>query len=721
MAINQDDLLKELLEDFRVEAEEHLVSISEGLLKLENSLDSPDISVLESVYRETHSLKGAARAVNLTNTEKLCMIMESIMSSIKNGEADLFESLFDIMYKSVDSLRLMLSSLKETGKEKRLPNFPQLIKNLEYIHSVALEKSGGKKSESETRKREAKRILFDNTINENIESDDNKDSTPVISSDQDTIRVSVSKLNKILAQTEDFIAIKSTLAFYKAELESINFNVNDDRLSNLYGDLTRFIRVANRMIDDLILDVKSTLLLPFSTILNIVPRMVRDLAREKEKEINVEIIGDHFLIDKRILEELKDPLVHLIRNCADHGIESRLQREKSGKEKNGKILIKVSKEADAKLSLLVSDDGGGIRVDKVVNSAIKNGVIDEERASILSDDEKVNLIFSSGVSSSEMITEISGRGLGMAIVAEKISNLGGSVHVKSQEGKGTTFIIKIPQTIATFRALLVRCGEKRFLIPTLFIDKVVGVNPDDILTSGHRASLIVSGEHIGLVDLGLSLGLNETSSKNLKMLPALILNSNGRRMAFKVDEILEEIEGIIKPLGDQLKNIKKITGVTMVGNGILIPVVNVSELIEYAVGGVNSGSDKIKAKGLTDQKQRILIVEDSITVRSMLKSIVESAGYETEVAVDGVDGYNKLTNGNFDAVVTDIEMPNMNGFELTSKIKGDKKFSDIPVILVTTLESQKDMQRGLEAGADAYIVKGSFEKSNLTDTIRRLI
>lgn len=721
MAINQDDLLKELLEDFRIEAEEHIVSISEGLLKLENSLDSPDISVLESVYRETHSLKGAARAVNLTDTEKLCMVMENIMSSIKNGEAVIFESLFDIMYKSVDSLRLMLSSLKETGKEKRIPNFQQLIKNLEYIHKVSLEKGGGGKKESKPAKKELKRVLFYNKNDENIERDENKDSAPVISSEHETIRVSVSKLNKILEQTEDLIAIKSTLAFYKTELESINFKLADDRLSNLYGDLTRFIRVANRMVDDLILDVKSTLLLPFSTILNIVPRMVRDLAREKDKEINVEITGDHFLIDKRILEELKDPLVHLIRNCADHGIESSLQREKAGKGKNGKILIKVSKEADAKLSLLISDDGGGIKVDKVVNSAIKNGIIDEVRASLLSDDEKVNLIFSSGVSSSEMITEISGRGLGMAIVAEKISNLGGSVHVKSQEGKGTTFIIKIPQTIATFRALLVRCGEKQFLIPTLFIDKVVGVSPDDILTSGHRASLIVSGEHIGLVDLGLSLGLNETSSKDVKVLPALILNSNGKKMAFKVDEILEEIEGIIKPLGSQLKSIKKITGVTMVGNGILIPVVNVSELIEYAVGGMNSGSDKIKIKGITEQKQRVLIVEDSITVRSMLKSIVESAGYETEVAVDGVDGYNKLTDGNFDAVVTDIEMPNMNGFELTSKIKGDKKFSDIPVILVTTLESQKDMQRGLEAGANAYIVKGSFEKSNLTDTIRRLI
>ena len=460
----------------------------------------------------------------------------------------------------------------------------------------------------------------------------------------------------------------------------------------------------------------------FSTILNIVPRIVRDLSREKGKEITVEISGDHFEIDKRILEELKDPLVHLIRNCADHGIESTNERISAGKSSSGKIRIIVSKGADAKLNIVISDDGGGIKLDKVVKSAIKNGIIDSDRVKLMSDEEKMNLIFASGVSSSEMITEISGRGLGMAIVAEKICNLGGSVTISSQERVGTSFNIKIPQTIATFRGLLIRCGSGKFLIPSIFIDKVIGVLDSDVITSGGRSTIIINREHIGLMDLGRSLGLNNESIVESSMKPSLILNSNNKKMAFVVDEILEEVEGIVKPLGKQLKNIHKITGVTMVGNGILIPVVNVSELIESTLGG-ESGRirEASSVVGPVNKIQKILIVEDSITVRSMLKSIVENSGYETDVAIDGADAFEKLQRDTFDAVVTDIEMPNMNGFELTRKIRDDENLADLPVILVTTLESPKDMQKGLEAGANAYIVKGSFEKSNLTDTIRRLI
>ena len=412
----------------------------------------------------------------------------------------------------------------------------------------------------------------------------------------------------------------------------------------------------------------------------------------------------------------------MIRNCADHGIESVNERLAAGKKSTGKICITISKDADAKLSVLINDDGGGIKIEKVVKSAIKNNIVDHERASQMSPHEKMNLIFASGVSSSDMITEISGRGLGMAIVAEKICNLGGVISVDSTEGKGTSFSIKIPQTIATFRGLLVTSCEHQFLVPSIFIEKVIGVSDGDVINSGHRASVIISGDHVGLMDLGSSLGLSDFDKSDSRIKPALILNSNNKRMAFKVDKIIEEIEGIVKPLGKQLKKVKKITGVTMVGNGVLIPVINVSELIEGATGGEQGGlSTNAKLSSTLDQKQRILIVEDSITVRSMLKSIVESAGYETVVAVDGVDAYSKLQEDTFDAVVTDIEMPNMNGFELTSKIKGDSRYSEIPVILVTTLESPKDMQRGMDAGANAYIVKGSFEKSNLTDTIRRLI
>ena len=723
MAINQDDLLKELLEDFRIEAEEHLSSIDEGLIELEKSGEDPDQTVLERVYRETHSLKGAARAVNLPDTEKLCMLMENIMSVLKNGEGILFDSLFDVMHKSVDSLRLMLSNLKDSGKEKKLPNLTLLLKNLDFIHKEVLAK--GKSGQVE---------INNNTLNSKklgvIEDESNpSEKTPKTNevpkrndAENETIRISSVKLNKILAQSEDFIAIKTTLAFYKSELAEIKSKIKDDRLEYLYGDLTRFIHVANRMIDDIIIDVKSTLLLPFSTILNIVPRIVRDLARDNGKEIEVEIKGDFYEIDKRILEDLKDPLIHLIRNCADHGIESVNERLAAGKKSTGKICITISKDADAKLSVLINDDGGGIKIEKVVKSAIKNNIVDHERASQMSPHEKMNLIFASGVSSSDMITEISGRGLGMAIVAEKICNLGGVISVDSTEGKGTSFSIKIPQTIATFRGLLVTSCEHQFLVPSIFIEKVIGVSDGDVINSGHRASVIISGDHVGLMDLGSSLGLSDFDKSDSRIKPALILNSNNKRMAFKVDKIIEEIEGIVKPLGKQLKKVKKITGVTMVGNGVLIPVINVSELIEGATGGEQGGlSTNAKLSSTLDQKQRILIVEDSITVRSMLKSIVESAGYETVVAVDGVDAYSKLQEDTFDAVVTDIEMPNMNGFELTSKIKGDSRYSEIPVILVTTLESPKDMQRGMDAGANAYIVKGSFEKSNLTDTIRRLI
>ena len=723
MAINQDDLLKELLEDFRIEAEEHLSSIDEGLIELEKSGEDPDQTVLERVYRETHSLKGAARAVNLPDTEKLCMLMENIMSVLKNGEGILFDSLFDVMHKSVDSLRLMLSNLKESGKEKKLPNLTLLLKNLEFIHKEVLAKG---KTGQETIKNN---ILSTEKLDVIEDEKNSSEEVPKLNevpkrndAENETIRISSVKLNKILAQSEDFIAIKTTLAFYKSELAEIKSKIKDDRLEYLYGDLTRFIHVANRMIDDIIIDVKSTLLLPFSTILNIVPRIVRDLARDNGKEIEVEIKGDFYEIDKRILEDLKDPLIHLIRNCADHGIESVNERLAAGKKSTGKIWITISKDADAKLSVLINDDGGGIKIEKVVKSAIKNNIVDHERASQMSPHEKMNLIFASGVSSSDMITEISGRGLGMAIVAEKICNLGGVISVDSTEGKGTSFSIKIPQTIATFRGLLVTSCEHQFLVPSIFIEKVIGVSDGDVINSGHRASVIISGDHVGLMDLGSSLGLSDFDKSDSRIKPALILNSNNKRMAFKVDKIIEEIEGIVKPLGKQLKKVKKITGVTMVGNGVLIPVINVSELIEGATGGEQGGlSTNAKLSSTLDQKQRILIVEDSITVRSMLKSIVESAGYETVVAVDGVDAYSKLQEDTFDAVVTDIEMPNMNGFELTSKIKGDSRYSEIPVILVTTLESPKDMQRGMDAGANAYIVKGSFEKSNLTDTIRRLI
>ena len=641
MSNDQDEFLKELLADFRIEANEHYDSILEGVLLLEKSgLSIPDVTIIEKVFRCTHSLKGAARAVNLLDIEKLCMPLETIFNSLKKGESALSPPLFDILYKALDVLKFLLANYdKHPGGVANI-NLIQVIRNLEFVHKNSFE-----------------------ALNVQIPVADIYDKKELPDKDNDSIRISSSKLNKLLS--------------------------------------------------------------PFSTILNIVPKIVRDLSNESSKKISVSIKDDHYEIDRRILEEIKDPIIHLIRNCVDHGIETVAAREAKGKPAMGTLDIMVRKEADRNISLIIKDDGNGIDTEKVLKSAIKNGMIDENRANKLSEKEILSLIFKSGVSSSEMITEISGRGLGMAIVEEKVSNLGGTIDIKSKKGIGTTFTITLPQTIAIFRGIIVIIEGKTYMVPSIFLEMAVLIKPQEIKNIGGRNFITVNGNTIGYISMQEALGVEKrkTEINPEKHINVMVLSVNNNRLAFSVDEVLEEQEGTVKDLGPLLKNIKKISGVTILANGVIVPVINIKELIgeislnshyedDYAEGGDN----------LTDKdKKKILIVEDSITVRTMLKTIIENGGYIVKTAFDGQDGYETLLNESFDLLVTDIEMPRMNGFELTENVRNNSAFTDLPIILVTTLDKAEDKRRGLESGANAYIVKGSFEKSNLIETIRRLI
>ena len=703
MSNDQDEFLKELLADFRIEANEHYDSILEGVLLLEKSgLSIPDVTIIEKVFRCTHSLKGAARAVNLLDIEKLCMPLETIFNSLKKGESALSPPLFDILYKALDVLKFLLANYdKHPGGVANI-NLIQVIRNLEFVHKNSFE-----------------------ALNVQIPVADIYDKGELPDKDNDSIRISSGKLNQLLRDTEDFVVVKSAIEFYKKELLEISTKYKDDNLTYIYEDIVRFQNIANRMVDELIIGIKSTLLSPFSTILNIVPKIVRDLSNESSKKISVSIKDDHYEIDRRILEEIKDPIIHLIRNCVDHGIETVAAREAKGKPAMGTLDIMVRKEADRNISLIIKDDGNGIDTEKVLKSAIKNGMIDENRANKLSEKEILSLIFKSGVSSSEMITEISGRGLGMAIVEEKVSNLGGTIDIKSKKGIGTTFTITLPQTIAIFRGIIVIIEGKTYMVPSIFLEMAVLIKPQEIKNIGGRNFITVNGNTIGYISMQEALGVEKrkTEINPEKHINVMVLSVNNNRLAFSVDEVLEEQEGTVKDLGPLLKNIKKISGVTILANGVIVPVINIKELIgeislnshyedDYAEGGDN----------LTDKdKKKILIVEDSITVRTMLKTIIENGGYIVKTAFDGQDGYETLLNESFDLLVTDIEMPRMNGFELTENVRNNSAFTDLPIILVTTLDKAEDKRRGLESGANAYIVKGSFEKSNLIETIRRLI
>jgi two-component system chemotaxis sensor kinase CheA len=347
-----------------------------------------------------------------------------------------------------------------------------------------------------------------------------------------------------------------------------------------------------------------------------------------------------------------------------------------------------------------------------------------EQAESLDRQAILPLIFQSGVSSSATITDISGRGLGLAIVREKVDKVGGHIALEAQPGLGTTFRIMLPVTLATFRGIVVRVADHLFVLPTADVERVLRLRPDAVKTVENRNTIVIGDEPVWLLRLSDTLEMRRTAAHDQPdSIHAVVLGLANRRLGFAVDEVLNEQEVLLKGLGHQLARVRNIAGATLLGSGQVVPVINVADLMKSALR--QSAAPLVQTGGPVEkpqtEKKSVLIVEDSITARTLVKNILEVAGYRVATAVDGMDGFTQLCNGHYDLVVSDVDMPRMNGFELTAKIRADKKLSALPLVLLTSLASQEDRERGIDVGANAYIVKSSFDQSNLLEVIRRLI
>jgi two-component system chemotaxis sensor kinase CheA len=334
------------------------------------------------------------------------------------------------------------------------------------------------------------------------------------------------------------------------------------------------------------------------------------------------------------------------------------------------------------------------------------------------------LIFHSGVTTSPIITDISGRGLGLAIVQEKVGKLGGLISCESKPLEGTTFRMTLPLSLSTYRGVLVRVDEHLFVIPTINMERMKRIKKDEIKTVENRETVLTDGQAIPFMPLYAALELPQRvkKSEDEKFIQTVVLNSAEKLFAFSVDEVLNEQDVLVKGLGRQLSRIRNIAGATVLGTGRVVPILNIPDLIKSAVK-LSASPARVTAapeESLSERKS-ILVVEDSITARTLLKNILETAGYDVKSAVDGIEAFTLLKTEYFDMVVSDIDMPRMNGFDLTAKIRADKKLSEMPVALVTALDSREDRERGIDAGANAYIVKSSFDQSNLLEVVRRLI
>jgi two-component system chemotaxis sensor kinase CheA len=420
---------------------------------------------------------------------------------------------------------------------------------------------------------------------------------------------------------------------------------------------------------------------------------------------------------------MKEPLIHLVRNCMDHGIEKPEERVLEKKPLSGTITITVALREGKSVELVVSDDGRGVDTAKVVGSARRLGILSRDEAAGPEERAACALIFRSGVTASPIITDLSGRGLGLAIVRERVERLGGSISCETAEGKGASFRIVLPLTLTTFRGVLVRVDDGMYVIPIANLDRTVRVRRDAIKSIENRETVTLDGRTLPFVPLRavLELPRGEKGRDLPESIPAAVLGTGEDRIAFGVDEVLNEQEVLVKDLGKQLRRVRNIAAATVLGTGTVVPILNVPDLMKSAVRAAAAAAAPEAARELHAEKKNILVVEDSITTRTLLKNILEALGYDVRTAVDGMDAFTALRTGAFDLVVSDVDMPRMNGFDLTAKIRSDKKLAETPVILVTALESREDRERGIDVGANAYIVKSSFDQGNLLEAIRRLI
>ncbi len=522
------------------------------------------------------------------------------------------------------------------------------------------------------------------------------------------------------AGTSTYQANKSIQSFL--DENSLKLSSTITKMNSLYKMIQEDDTRLNLIVNELEEGIKNVRVLPLATIFHMFPRMVRDIAREKNKNIEFLVMGSETTVDKKIIEEIKSPLIHIIRNAIDHAIEDEDTRIKNGKNPTGKILLSAY-HLENSVMIEISDDGKGIDIDAIKRKVVKKSLLSKEELEAMTEEQIMNIIFWPGFSTEDTISDISGRGIGLDIVYTKIAQINGNVKIKSTLGKGCKVSIQLPVTMATIKSFLVEVNNQKYAIPTSTIKTTLLLEPDNIFYNEGKRTTIVNNKTVPIYNLSKVIELPENPNKNKKLV-TIIVQADDIEVGFIVDKLIGDQEILHKNLPMPLLRVKNIAGVTTLGSGELCLILNISDLLksassDFGKNDISLLTDKMKIQAT--KEKHVLIVDDSVTTRILEKNILKAAGYKTTVAINGLDALTKISSDEFDLVVTDIEMPEINGFELTERLREDPSFKDIPIILISSLVSEADKKKGLNLGANAYITKGSFNQEELLITVKNLL
>ena len=750
---------EEFIATFRAEANERLANLSEGLLSFENKV--PDEESIKSLFREAHTLKGSAGMMGLEPIKRLAHRIEDILGSVQKGQLKLGQGLTDLLLETIDRIESLLpdGSAAMVADDDISDLMERLGNSCKDGDGGAGDDDGAKaepEDEAASDKKPAKRVSRPPVAKKKQAPPDSVRKKP-----DPTIRVNIDKLDKLLnlmgeilvnqIGTEGQVNDLSQLRGKSRELKDLfdavaehvrtmRESISSDEIDSLTQKLNKAGETAADMVSSLDqaatglkestathkLALKelhdSTLnvrMLPLATIFSLYPRVVRDAATSCGKQAKLKISGEKTELDKRILEQISDPLLHIIRNCVDHGIEIPSERIAAGKPEKGVVKLSAEQRGNV-VDICIEDDGAGIDPEKVKAAAVAQGLVAEEDD--MGIDDAVSLLFKPGFSTVEKVTDISGRGVGMDVVKNNIEKLDGSISVESVPGEGTKITVSMPITLVLITGLLVEAGGAKYVVPVSSVQEMVALDVEDIQSLGNHSGFLIRDSAVPLLDLFEAIGGNPVEHNDDKI-NVIVVRSGRQWLGLEVDALIGEKEIVVKPLSAFMAQHPFVSGVAILASGEIVVVLNVYEMLNSLEqgNGVSVAGQNLNIESRPADRKAVLVVEDSLVVRELQKNILEAAGYDVNTAVDGNDALLRLEKHPIDCVVTDIEMPGMDGFDLTAAIRNNEQYQSMPVVMVTSLNSEDDKKRGIEVGADAYVIKGSFDQQNLLDTIERLV
>ncbi|MDU9409286.1 hybrid sensor histidine kinase/response regulator [Pseudomonas sp. zfem001] len=739
-----------LLDLFRLEAEAQKQVLDTGLLILER--DPTNASQLEACMRAAHSLKGAARIVGLDHGVQVAHAMEDLLVAAQEGLLRLLPDHIDALLQGSDLLLRIGQAQQDAELEARVETVTTRLQVLLGNAVPALRVQPGESAAFVAEVKPASlpetptttaappaepvaderisRVLrvsaerFDHLIDLSgkslVEFQRTKplnDSLHRLKRQQESARRTLESLREHLLGTD--LDASAQALFAESRNLLIECQQQLQAHQELFDDFVWYGGQRTQQLYDLAL---ASRMRPFADVLTGQTRMLRDLGRSLGKQVRLEIEGENTQVDRDVLERLEAPLTHLLRNAVDHGIEPPALRARKGKPEEGVVQLRARHHAGM-LVLEVSDDGAGIDLERVAQAVVKRRFATAEQVEQMTEEELLAFLFLPGFSMSQQVTEVSGRGVGLDVVQHEIRRMRGNVRLLQNPDQGCLFHLELPLTLSVVRALVVTIGGEAYAFPLAQIERMLRLPRSAIVQLEGRQHFWLEDEHVGLISAAQLLQCNEKQGDD-DSIPIVLIRDREQYHGLAVEAFLGEFTLVLMPLDGRLGKVRDVAAGALLHDGTPVLILDVDDLLNSVSKLLGTGHlERVDHASHARQavSKRVLVVDDSLTVRELERKLLLSRGYQVSVAVDGMDGWNALRAETFDLLITDIDMPRMDGIELVTLVRQDPRLRSLPVMVVSYKDREEDRRRGLEAGADYYLAKASFHDEALLDAVQTLI